>query len=121
MADTTILSLSPSSFVPDNDAQLVAGDAGASYIPHNAALVWAFDDTDEEAIVSHPFIMPTQYAAGTTKAKIHFYMASDTTNDVAIDVFVEAVTPDTDTLDLETATGWDSATAASDRLPDERR
>lgn len=113
MADRSVLELPIGFFNGDNDAQLAAGDVSALLASFNSTWSFSFDDTEEMAIVSQRFIMPTQYTGGTLKALIGFFMASDNTNDIALEVFVEAVTPDTDTIDLETATGWDSANAGT--------
>jgi len=76
--------------------------------------VLALDDTDEEAATSAGFEWPDEYTgSGTLKATCHFYMASDNTNDIALDVFVEAVTPGTDTLDLEATDGFDAANSGT--------
>lgn len=101
-------------FIGDQDAQLVAGDAAAVPVSHVGRPAYAFDDTDEEAIVSGEFEWPDGYTgSGTLKATVHFAMASDTTNDIAIDAFVEAKTPGTDTLDMEAASSWDSANSGT--------
>ena len=113
MAHVTLLELAANAFIGDNDAQLVGGDAAAVPVNHKGRPAFAFDDTDEAAIVSAEVTMPGQYAAGTLKATIHFATASDSTNDLAIDAYVEAKTPDTDTLDMEAATGWDSANSGT--------
>lgn len=113
MAHITILSIPASAFVGDNDAQLVGGDNPAAPVNHKGRPAMAFDATDEEAMVSAEFVMPGQYAGGTLTADILFAMASDNTNDIALDVYVEAKTPDTDTLDMETATGWDTVNSAT--------
>ena len=109
----TIFSLSATNFVGDDDAQLVAGDVPAAMTNHVGRLVFSFDDTEEEAMVSDEMICPAHYGAGGLKANIHFYMATDVTNDIAIDVYVEAVTPNADTLDMETATSWDTANSGT--------
>lgn len=113
MAHTTLFSLSANMFVGDNDAQLVAGDNPATPANHVGRPVMTFDATDEEAMTSIEVPMPGQYAGGTVTATIHFAMASDNTNDIALDVYVEAKTPNTDTLDMETATGWDTVNSAT--------
>lgn len=112
MAHVTLLTIPASAFVPDQNAQLVAGDVGAVFTSHIGRPVLAFDDTAEAAAVSPEYAMPGQYAAGTLKATIMLYMASDTANDVAFDLFIEAITP-LDTLDLEAASGWDSANSGT--------
>ena len=113
MARTFELHFSPGSFVPDGDAQLVAGDNPCGITAHEGRPALSYDDTDEEAAVSVETQMPNSYAAGTLKADIHFDTASDATNDVAFDVFVEAKTPGTDTLDMESAASWDSANSGT--------
>ena len=116
MAHVTLLVLAANTFVGDNDAQLVGGDAAAVPVNHKGRPAWAFDDTDEAAIVSAEVTMPGQYAAGTLKATILFATADDNTNDVAFDVFVEAVTPDDDELDMEAATSWDTANSGTESV-----
>ncbi len=106
MAHSTLISLPASSFVGDNDAQLVGGDAAATPVNHLGRPAMAFDATDEEAMVSAELPMPGQYAGGVLTATIHFAMASDATNDIKLDMYVEAKTPDTDTLDMEAASSW---------------
>lgn len=113
MAHVTLLELPANAFTGDQDAQLVAGDKAALPVSHKGRAAWSFDDTDEAAIVSFEATMPGQYAAGTLKADIHFATASDATNDLAVDAYVEAKTPDTDTLDMETATSWDTANSGT--------
>lgn len=114
MARNFTLPLPASAFIGDNDAQLVAGDAAAAPVNHLGRPAYAFDDTDEEAITSVEFEMPAEYTgSGTLKAEIFFAMASDTTNDIAIDVFVEAKTAGTDTLDMEAASSWDTANSGT--------
>jgi len=107
---------SASVFVGDNNAQLVAGDAAAAPYSVQDRPCWAFDDTDEEAIVSEETTVPADYAGGTVKGDVHHAMASDATNDVALDLFVECKTPDSDTLDMEAAASWDSANSGTESL-----
>lgn len=97
----------------DIDAQLVGGDAPAVPVRHKGRMAWAFDTVDEEAIVSCWLRMPSTYAAGTLTARMLIYMASATSSNVVIDVFVEAFTPDSDNVDLEAATSWDSANSVT--------
>lgn len=113
MAHATLLSLSANSFIGDNDENLVAGDGPATPVEHNGRPAMAFDDTAEEAVVSAEFVMPGQYAGGTLAADIIFAMASDNTNDIALDVYVEAKTPDADTLDMQTADSWDTVNSGT--------
>ncbi len=110
---TTLFNFPAASMIPDDDAQLVAGDVAAQFTVHKGRLVLAFDDTEEKAAVTPEVAMPQAYAAGALTAICHFYMASDVTNDISLDVFVEAKTPNSDTLDLEAATDWDTANSGT--------
>lgn len=110
---TTLLSFPAASFIPDDDAQLVAGDVAAQFTVHVGRLVLAFDDTEEEAATTPETPMPQAFAGGTLTAILHFYMASDVTNDISLDVFVEAKTPNVDALDMESATGWDAVNSGT--------
>ena len=109
----TLFNLPASIWFGDTDAQLVAGDAPAPHDVKVGRIVLAFDDTVEEAALTPEMQMPTEYGGGTLNATVHFFMASDTTNDVAIDVFVEAFTPNVDGVDLETASNWDTVNAGT--------
>lgn len=107
----TLLVLPQSLFTGDEDAQLVAGDVAAS--PENtqsSRAWWAFDDTNEEAIVSSPFVMPTQYTgSGLVLVVFGFFKTEIVAADEAhLDVYVEAVTPG-DAVDMESATSWGTA------------
>lgn len=116
MAHVTLLNFPASAMFGDNDAQLVGGDGAAPHAAHKGRPVLAFDDTAAEAALTPPVAMPGNYAGGTLKATLLLYAASDAANDVAFDVCAEAVTPDADTLDLEAATGWDSANSGTTSL-----
>lgn len=111
----TYLILMADNFIGDTEANLVAGDLASKPVFHNARHGWSFDDTDEEAIVSQEFPVPSGLPA-SIKAIIHFAMASDATNDIALDVFVESKTPNSDTLDMETADSWDAANSGTKSL-----
>jgi len=113
MAHTTLLNFPANAMFGDNDAQLVAGDNPAVHDVFEGRPCLALDDTDEAAALTPEVAMPGQYAGGTLKATIHFFTASDNTNDLAMDVFVEAKTPHSDTLDMKSATGWDSANSGT--------
>lgn len=112
---TTIINLPASALIPDNDANLVAGDNPAQWEAFNGRLGLTFDDIDEEAALSPEMVMP-QGVSGTLSAIIHFFMKSDASNDIALDVFVEAKTPNNDTLDMESADSWDSANSGTKSL-----
>ncbi len=114
MANNFEIILPATAFIPDSSAQLVAGDAEAQFDSHIDRPVLLFDDTAEEAAVSHEFEMPDAYTgAGTLKAKIFLATASDTTNDTAFDVFLEAKTPGADTFRMQLSNGWDAANAGT--------
>ena len=101
----SLMMLPASMFVGDEDAQLVAGDVAASPETVLSRMWWAMDDTAEEAIVSHEFPMPSQYTGSGLKAIVHGFFKTEVTvtDEAVIDVFVEAKTPDADTLDMAAA------------------
>ena len=108
----TLLNISSAEMAGDSDAQLVAGDIGSTSYTHKGRVTWSFDATTEQAAITRTFAMPqgiNGYGGGTLHATLYLYMASDNTNDIAMDVFVEAVTPNADTLDMEAATSWGAA------------
>lgn len=108
------LTLPATMFVGDNSAQLVAGDVTARRVNHSGRPALAFDDTVKEAAVSQEFEAPSAHTGtGTLKATLHVASASDVTNDIAFDVFVESKTPNTDTLDMESAASWGTANAGT--------
>jgi|GEM_PF-3139256 len=113
----TLILLPASSFVGDQDAQLVAGDVAVPHASHLGRPCLAFDDTDEEAAVSVEFEMPTQYTGSGLSATIHFAAGSDMDPAaVAVDVFVEAKTPNADTLDMVTGSSWAAVNAGTKSL-----
>lgn len=112
---TTLLNLTATNFVGDDDAQLVAGDAACSLEFHKGRAALTFDPGGTaEAAITGEYVMPSEYAAGTLKADIILAADTATTGGVVFDVFVEAKTPGTDTFDMETDTGWDSANSSGD-------
>lgn len=112
----TLLNFPASSMIGDQDAQLVAGDAAALHANKVGRPVLVFDDTDEAAAVTPEVEMPSQYTGSGLKAVVHFFMASDAANDIALDVGVEAKTPNADTLDLEAASSWDTLNSGTKSL-----
>lgn len=114
MAHVTLASVEAGSAIGDQDAQLVGGDLPGLLGNHVGRPVMRFDDTDEMAFTSRERSMPGQYTgAGTLKATVNFAMESDNANDIAVDIFVEAKTPNADTIDMESATGWDTANSGT--------
>ena len=69
---------------------------------------WAFDDTNEEAVLSKQLVMPSQYTGSGLKAIVHGFFKTETVTaeTATLDVHIEAVTPNSDTLDMETAKSW---------------
>lgn len=105
--------LPASMFVGDGDAQLVAGDDPCGVVAHNGAMALSFPDgSDESAAVSQWVEMPSAFASGTLKGRVFYYAESATSGDFDLEGYLQAVTPGSDTLDLEAATSWDSANQA---------
>ena len=107
----SLVSLPMAVFVGDEDAQLVAGDVASS--PANiqsSRMWWTFDATNEEAIVSGAFKMPTQYTGSGLKIVIEgFFPVENVAAETAtIDVFLEAITA-ADAIDMEAAASWATA------------
>lgn len=114
MAINFEITLPATFFSPDSDAQLVVGDNPFVFKVHEGRAVMQFDDTDEAAGVSGEFTWPDAYTGtGTLKGDILYYTASDNTNDAAFDLFVEAKTPNSDTLDMEATDSWDTANSGT--------
>jgi hypothetical protein len=114
MAHSSIVILPATSFIGDVDAQLVAGDEPALAFRKIGRPVMVFDDTIEMAAVSVELILsPVFSGSGVLTADIILAANEDSTNDVAFDIFIEAVTPNNDTLDMALATSWDSANSAT--------
>ncbi len=111
----TLLIFSAKAMHGDIDQQLVTNDGAAGLeMPAVGRPAWAFDDTDEEAIITAEVEMPSQYTGSGLTAKLHLYTKT-ATDDARFDVFVEAKTPNSDTTpDMEAAASWDSANSATD-------
>ena len=108
----TLLILDASVFVGDEDAQLVAGDVAASpEVIKSSRMWWSFDDTDEEAITSKQLVMPSQYTGSGLVAILHGFFKTEVTagETASMEVYIEAVTPNADTLDMETAESFSTA------------
>ena len=110
----TLLILPAPMWIGDIDAQLVAGDVAAALERFEGRLGYAFDATEEEAIVTPEMVMPTQYTGSGLTSIIHYATKSSTSQVCSWDIFVEAKTPNADTLDMETASSWDSVNAVDD-------
>lgn len=112
MADVSILGLAANNFIGDTNAQLVAGDLPALPGVANNAGSHKFAHDNAMAIVSKRYIMPTQFLGGSLKAKIVFHTETDNTNDLELQVFVEAITP-TDTINLNNTVSWGAANSGT--------
>lgn len=109
----TLLILPAPLWIGDEDFQLVAGDNAAAMEKFSGRLAYAFDATDEEAIISPEMPMPTQYTGSGLVAIIHAASKTATSSNFRWDVFVEAKTPDVDTLDMESVASWDAVNSGS--------
>ncbi|MHC4690839.1 MAG: hypothetical protein ACYS5F_14585 [Planctomycetota bacterium] len=112
MAD--LLPMTAGVFNGDNSVSLVTGDVAAAPAIRHSRFCWAFDDTQEEAILSQMFKMPVNN--GTLSYDVLFFSASANSGTVNWEVWVEAVTPDSDTLDMENAESFDAANDAIETL-----
>ncbi|KKM87087.1 hypothetical protein LCGC14_1272440 [marine sediment metagenome] len=108
MAHVTIFPISAAGMWGDDDAQLEVGDLPAPHSVFLGRIVLAFEDNDQTAAVTATMTMPANYTATDPRMDIHFFTESDATNDLVMEAFVEAYTPNTDNEDLETTSGWDT-------------
>ena len=95
---------------------ITAGDVAAPHTTlYTSRCVLKFaDGSAEYAAVSQPFVMPSNYAEGTLKATLHHCSAvGDNTKNVDIEVYVEAITPDVDPLDLNLQHNFDDGNQAT--------
>lgn len=108
----TLFVMETGAFVGDDDAQLVAGDVAAELEQAlSSRAFFVFPDVAEAAVVSKQLIVPSQYTGSGLVAIVHGFFKDETVaaETGTIDVFVEAVTPNADTIDMETASGWSTA------------
>jgi len=103
------VSLDPDAFIPDTTNPPDRG------IVQNRAFM-GFDDTTDETAYSKAFRMPSGYGGGALTAVITYFMASATSGTAGFDVAVEAVT-DGDTLDLDSASSFDTDNTDSETVP----
>jgi len=109
MADNFRLTFAPNMMIP-------AAAIGATFAVHSAQrLALAFDDTTNESAYLQTVLPPAYTGTGTLKARLLFYSASANSGDAGWSVAVEAVTP-ADTLDLETASSFDTANGGTQAL-----
>lgn len=80
----------------------------------NGRLMLAYDaSTDETA----EWVLALPNAETFDRAQILFIMASATSGSVVFNVTIEAVTPNADTVDLDSATSFDTTNAATQSVP----
>ena len=109
MADNFRLTFAPNMMFP-------AAANGATFVVHSAQrLGLAFDDTTNELAYLQTVLPPAYTGTGTLKARLLFYSASANSGDAGWEVGAEAVTPG-DTLDLETASSFDTANGGTQAL-----
>ena len=110
MARTVEISIPATAFIPFTSG-------GAQFVAHthlNAIRpALAFDTGSDEFVASVPFVMPASYAAGALKVDVYFYSASENNGTAAWTVLLEAVTSNTDTLDLEASSDAAPGTAGT--------
>lgn len=109
----TLLIIPASYWIGDVNAQLDAGDMAAVMEKFNGRIGFTFDATNEEAILTPELVMPTPYTGSGLVAIVHAASKTATGSNFRWDVFVEAKTPDVDTLDMETAASWATANSGS--------
>jgi len=108
MADNFRLTFAPNMMFPST--------SGATFVVHSAQrLALAFDDTTNESVYLQTVLPPAYTGTGTLKARLLFYSASANSGDAGWSVAVEAVTP-ADTLDLETASSFDTVNGGTQAL-----
>ena len=108
MADNFRLTFAPNMMIP-------TAAVGATFVVHVQRLALAFDDTTNESAYLQTVLPPAYTGTGTLKARLLFYSASANSGDAGWSVAVEAVTP-ADTLDLETASSFDSVNGGTQAL-----
>jgi len=108
----TLLILEFGNFVGDDQVNFAAGDEPA--IPGNiqsSRSWWEFpNQVAETAIISKQLIMPSQYTGSGLVGILHGFFETevDAGETATMEVYVEAVNPNTSTLDMQTAKSWDT-------------
>lgn len=112
---TTLLIFDAAAFDGDS-VPVTPGDKAAYFDVVNGRMVLVFPDgADEYAAVTRAVVMPQAYTGGTISAKIYYFTGA-TSGSVDWEAQVEAVT-DGDALDLDSATGFDTANASTVAVP----
>lgn len=105
----TLLVIPALTWIGDEDEMLVPADLPAALSRYDRGRIgYAFEDTDEMAIITPELIMPTPYTGSGLVAIVHAASEKATSSNFVWNVYVEAKTPDVDTFDMETADGFDS-------------
>lgn len=79
-------------------------------------VLWFDDTTDETCYWTIPVV--PQGLTGTLSFVVQYIMASAVTGNIGFDVSIEAITPDSDTLDLDASTQFDTDNvSAADAVP----
>jgi len=104
MANVSRLTLPPSMFIPDEEGIIDGSDVPAVQDNLNGRVCWKFPDgSDESAIVSQPFVVPSQITSGNSlilRLFTHGDAAPGGSSGVAWQAAWEAIT-ESDAHDLE--------------------
>lgn len=111
MAHVTLLTLPATSWYGAPADELASGDVPATYQFLNGSPTWTLDDDDEEAIITPRLSMPGQFSgtAANLRATVRGFTKTANSDDVNLELFFEALTPNSDTLDMEATSSWDAA------------
>lgn len=109
MASTFELNLPAGAWVPDPTN-------GPAFSVAQQRPYWAFDGATAEIIYSRMFQIPQAYNGGTVSLDVWYYMDTDASGTIELEVSVEAVT-DGDALDLSAADSFDAINNGSETVP----
>jgi hypothetical protein len=120
MAHKSLLTIDAASFIGDDNGIFHSQDLPVLLKSFETRWFMAFDDTDEMAGISREFVMPQgeggySGASGST-LKVDLHLSGNDIsggNGTKLEVYIEAKTPNTDTLDMESASSFASANAAT--------
>lgn len=109
MARNFTISLPATAFSPLRGG-LAAATITSQAVTNSHRVAWACDDTTAEGAASVPFVCPNEYTgSGTLKANVFFASGTQNSGTAVFAVYVEAITAGTDTLNVTTNEGFDSA------------
>ena len=116
MARNFTISLPATAFNPLRGG-LATATITSQAITNSHRVAWACDDTTDEGAASVPFVCPNEYTgSGTLKANIFFASGTQNSGSAVFTINVEAITAGTDTLNVTTSGGFDSANSGSTDL-----